>query len=532
MTKIKLAVSAVLLLLVFDSFAQSPAPFRLAINYAFSSETNVGAATIFSNFTALGVHGARHTQPSDANWLAVQSRSNAPFVFTNTDVVFTNAFGVMPIAMLYEDPNAAVPASGLQVPWLTGTGFNFTSNEWFYASNYVRAVVTHYTNVTHLWEISNEVSGTNNRPASLPAGEFAWYLATNWAWIHATDPQAQVLLPGCLGSYGLPVTNGPEWLRSVLTNLATLGQPGFDIMNYHDYKYWWGLPVQYDAYAAVLAEFNLTNVPIWITESACSSTNNATSPIYAGADQQAADVWRRSCVLFGKGAAVFCWHSLYSDAIKNFAHQGLLEPVSGSTPGKKKKSWHSFRLLAQKIEGFQSAILLANGNATTNPTNGGQGQWVVRFDWSDGTRRFVAWSGTNLNYTLTNLSTNPYRLTTVVPTTISSNGEDATFTITTNTPVAGSLTLTCSTNFPVLIESTVPATPVITNTTLNMNLLTLSGTGPSAENYSVLATTNVTLALSNWTRIGNSTFSNSSFHFTDSASGTNNLQRFYRISTP
>ena len=129
MTKIKLAVLAVLLLLVFDSFAQSPAPFRLAINYAFSSETNVGAATIFSNFTALGVHGARHTQPSDANWLAVQSRSNAPFVFTNTDVVFTNAFGVMPIATLYEDPNAAVPASGLQVPWLTGTGFNFTSNE-------------------------------------------------------------------------------------------------------------------------------------------------------------------------------------------------------------------------------------------------------------------------------------------------------------------------------------------------------------------------------------------------------------------
>ena len=156
----------------------------------------------------------------------------------------------------------------------------------------------------------------------------------------------------------------------------------------------------------------------------------------------------------------------------------------------------------------------------------------MRFDWSDGTRRFVAWSGTNLNYTLTNLSTNPYRLTIVVPTTISSNGEDATFTITTNTPVAGSLTLTCSTNFPVLIESTVPATPVITNTTLNMNLLTLSGTGPSAENYSVLATTNVTLALSNWTRIGNRTFSNSSFHFTDSASGTNNLQRFYRISIP
>ena len=157
MTKIKLAVSGIFLSLVVASFAQSSAPFRLGINYAFSSETNVGAATIFSNFTALGVHGARHTQPSDVNWLTIQSRSNALFVFTNTDVVFTNTSGVMPIATLYEDPNAAAPAPGLQVPWLTGTGFNFTSNEWFFATNYVCAVVTHYTNVTHLWEISNEV---------------------------------------------------------------------------------------------------------------------------------------------------------------------------------------------------------------------------------------------------------------------------------------------------------------------------------------------------------------------------------------
>ena len=448
--------------------AQSQPPFRIGLNFAFLGGSNAATvAGIFTNITPLGLRGTRHSNPGDANWLHIHP-STSTYDFTNTDLVFFNTNGVMPIGTLYEDPNPTNALNpGLQVPWLSGTGFNFTSNELVQASNYVSTVVSHYTNATHLWEIANEVSGITNRPRSLPPETFAAYLVTNRNWIHTVDPQAQVLLPGCLGGFGLPFTNNYIWLRQLLTSLNSLGSPGFDVMNYHDYKSWWVLPADFDGYRAVLAEFNLTNTPIWITECSSASTNNGFNPNtvvpYASEDQQAADVWRRSCLLFGKGASVWFWHSLYSDPIGNFANQGLLTPGAGT--GQKKKSWHAFRLLVEKIEGFQSAALLQLGNVTTNNASGGGGQWAVQFDWRDDTRRYVVWSGTNLNYTLTNLDTNaaPYRVTTVVPATISSDRETATFTVTTNSLAGTSLTLT-GTNLPVLVESTLTLFQIWANT--------------------------------------------------------------------
>jgi hypothetical protein len=351
------------------------------------------------------------------------------------------------------------------VPWILGSGFNFTSNELYYASNYVSGVVSRYTNATHLWELSNEVSGITNRPKSLPPDAFAAFLITNRNWIHAVDPQAQVLLPGCLGGFNLPFTNSYNWLRTVLTNG---GAAGFDVMNYHDYKSWWVLPYDYEGYRAVLAEFNLTNLPIWITECASASTNAGFGNVapYASEDQQAADVWRRSCVLFGRGASAWFWHSLYSSTNANgFAYQGLLTPGSATPAAQKKKSWHAFKLLVQKVEGFSTATGLSIFTNQTDNLTGGGGQWAVRFDWNDGTRRYVVWSGTNLNYTLTNLDTNagPYRVTTVVPATLATDGETATFTITTNSLVGTSLTLT-GTNLPVVVESALSLFQIWANT--------------------------------------------------------------------
>jgi len=442
-----------------DALAQSQPPFRIGLNFAFIGASNAATVTaVFTNITPLGLRGTRHSSPGDANWLTVHPSINT-YNFTNTDLIFFNTNGVIPLATLYEDPNPTNALNpGLQVPGVSNTnGFSFTSNELYYASNYVATVVSHYTNATHLWEIANEVSGITNRPRSLPPDAFASYMVTNRNWIHAIDPQAQVLLPGCIGGYGLPFTNNYIWLRQVLTNLTSLGAPGFDAMNYHDYKSWWVLPIDFDGYRATLAEFNLTNMPIWITECSSASTNNGLNPNtvvpYASEDQQAADVWRRSCLLFGKGASVWFWHSLNSDPLGNFSNQGLLTPAANG--GQKKKSWHAFKLLVQKIEGFQSATLLQLGNVTTNNNSGGDGQWAVQFDWSDGTRRFVVWSGTNLNYTLANLDTNaaPYRVTTVVPSALANNSETATFTIATNSLAGTSLALT-GTNLPVVVEST------------------------------------------------------------------------------
>ena len=451
-----------------DASAETQPPFRIGLNFAFIGGSNAATVSaIFTNITPLGLRGTRHSNPGDANWLQIHPSTNT-YNFTNTDLIFFNTNGVMPIGTLYEDPNPTNGLNpGLQVPWLGGTGFNFTSNELVQASNYVTTVVSHYTNATHLWEIANEVSGITNRPRSLPPDAFAAYLVTNRNWIRAVDPQAQVLLPGCLGGFGLPFTNNYVWLRQVLTSLNSLGAQGFDVMNYHDYKSWWVLPIDYDGYRSVLAEFNLTNMPIWITECSSASTNGNPNTFvpYASEDQQAADVWRRSCVLFGKGASVWFWHSLYSDPLGNFANQGLLTPNSTNTPAQKKKSWHAFKLLVEKVEGFQSATLLQLGNVTTNNASGGGGQWAVQFDWSDNTRRYVVWSGTNLNYMLTNLDSNasPYRVTTVVPATLASGGEVATFTIATNA-VAGISLLLTGTNLPVLVESTLTPFQIWANT--------------------------------------------------------------------
>ena len=513
-------------------FAETRLPFRIGLNFAFVGVSNAPVSTFVDKLGEVGVRATRQMTQADTTWPSLQSNSNFPPNFTNSDQIFFNPNGTYPVGDLYE-PNS----SGLQVPWRAcsdsnnaACGFNF-ARDGVDASNYVTTVVRHYTNASHYWEIGNEMDGKQARPNGLPPVEFAQFLVTNRNWIRAVDPSAQVVLPGCLGGYNYPLTNAFAWLRTILTNAGT---NGFDVLNYHDYKSWWTLATNYDGYRAVLAEFNLTNMPIWISECSSASTTNNSNPgtivPYASEDQQAADVWRRSCLLFGKGAAAWCWHSLYSGPSGNFANQGLLTPGSNSPPGVKKKSWHSFKLLCANIENFQTATLLSLGNVTTNNTNGGQGQWAVRFDWADGTRRFVVWSGTNLNYTFTNLATNSYRITTVVPTAISSDGETATFTIVTNTPIAGSLTLT-GTNLPVLVESLVLPAPVITNTALVGNVFSISGAGPTAQAYRIFATTNVALAFANWTQVSSASFTNGVFQFSETRA-TNAPSRCFRLSVP
>ena len=187
-------------LLHFTAAAQTAPPFRIGLNFAFVGATNTTLAQAFTNIVPLGLRGTRHSTPADVNWTSLQTRSNVPPNFTNADQVFFNSNGLAVLGTLYDDPNPST-STGLQVPWITGSGFNFTSNELYYASNYVRSVVTRYAGVSHYWEISNEVDGQTNRPRSLPPSEFASFLITNRNWIRAVDPQAQVVLPGCLGNY-------------------------------------------------------------------------------------------------------------------------------------------------------------------------------------------------------------------------------------------------------------------------------------------------------------------------------------------
>ena len=59
----------------------------------------------------------------------------------------------------------------------------------------------------------------------------------------------------------------------------------------------------------------------------------------------------------------------------------------------------------------------------------------------------------------------------------------------------------------------------------------LSGVGPDGYAYSVLAATNVSLPLADWTTVGSGTFTSGAFTFTD-LNATNYPQRFYLLTVP
>ena len=128
--------------------AQSQPPFRIGLNFPFVGVSNGVIANIFTNITPLGLRGMRHPAPGDVTWASLQTSSNLPPNFTNADQAFFNTNGVMPLGTFY-DVASDTNSTGLQVPWIKGAGFNFTSNELYYASNYVRAVVSRYQGVSH-----------------------------------------------------------------------------------------------------------------------------------------------------------------------------------------------------------------------------------------------------------------------------------------------------------------------------------------------------------------------------------------------
>jgi len=58
----------------------------------------------------------------------------------------------------------------------------------------------------------------------------------------------------------------------------------------------------------------------------------------------------------------------------------------------------------------------------------------------------------------------------------------------------------------------------------------LSFSGSSGQSYEVLASTNLSLPLTNWPSLTNGYFGTGAINFTDSAAA--NLQKFYRIKSP
>lgn len=440
-------------LLPLCSFSQTPK--RLGLNFPFRSP-DVGSIQYFLNLLQ-EAHPSymRQMTFADIAWQQVEPSNNA-WSFSRPDSCIKNTLNIAPIPTLYGITAGENDVVGLQVPWracsTAGCGWS-AARDSVDSRDYVQTTVQRYKSYTPYWEISNEMNTKMKRPLGLPLIDFVAFMKMNYRWIKNTDSQAQVLLPGLLGTCGFPFSSSCSWLRDYL---SAGGGSTFDIMNYHDYNAWWTLPAHYDSVIASLQKFNLAGRPIWVTECSISSdASTSLTPSYASEDEQAADVWRRSACLFGKGAQVFIWHTLYSSGPgSEWRHFGILDAT-----GKRKKSFYSYKLLEEKIEGFQSAKFLSAGVTSDNNSSGGSGTWIVEFSWQDGTKRWVLWCPEGTSYTLNGLSRSQVLVTNVVPISITLDGKAATTTSAALAVTGGSVKLNVTAK-PILVEEVKGATAI------------------------------------------------------------------------
>jgi len=425
-------------------------PFRLGINFPFRSPEAASLKTYLELLNASGAACMRQMTFADVHWNQIEPEDN-DWRFSLADSSIDNPFGLQAVPTLYGISAGENDTTGLQKPWIACNRRHDSDCGWQAArdssdsKDYVQTVVNRYQSQVIFWEISNEMSTKMHRPLGLPLDDFVEFMHLNFRWIKAANPDAQVLLPGLPGTCGMPMSNAVTWFRDFL---AAGGEGSFEIFNYHDYNSWWTLPAHYDSLQAVLAEFGLESLPVWCTESSISSEpGSEITPGYSSPEAQAADVWRRPAVLFAKGLDVYFWQSLWSSGpASEWREFGIVD-----ASGQKKQSFHAFHLLVEKIENFATARALSFGEVTEDNASGGNGVWVVQFEWSDGTRRWVAWSPDRRPYTLAALTASAVTVTTTVPATLSADGETATFDTRTAPVTAGSVRLNLS-DVPVLVE--------------------------------------------------------------------------------
>jgi len=98
--------------------------------------------------------------------------------------------------------------------------------------------------------------------------------------------------------------------------------------------------------------------------------------------------------------------------------------------GRKKKSYHSFKFLSEKILDFSTASIVSQGVTVDDnySATGGNGAWVMKF-LVNGENQYVMWSRDNQTFQLTPTTNTKYRITNVVPSFISLDGETVLYTV-------------------------------------------------------------------------------------------------------
>lgn len=437
-----------LFLPVSNSFSQTDINTNFALNFPFRNPETASFKTYFELLEELDIKVIRQLTFGDVFWAQVEATNNI-WTFAQADSGVGNNYGIIPVPTLYS--MFGEDTVGFQLPWKATTK---PSGGWTVADSndtkdYLSTVINRYKTKTKYWEVGNELNSHNRKPKSFSPVELVDFMRLNYRWIKAIDPAAFVVLPGMLGTFGYPMVNAYEWLRSFL---RAGGGSTFDIMNYHDYNSWWTLPLHLDSIKAVMREFGIQK-NIWVSE--CSISSDNTSPItpsYSSIDEQAADAWRRPVVTFASGLDLFYWQALWSSAgSSEWKHFGLTDQF-----GRKKKSFHSFKLCMDKLDNFVSVEKISSGVINDDNNTGGGGLWVYKFIARDGSTKYVLWASPNRVYELTGLTESKATVTSVVPVSVSIDGETAVWDKSVKNVSGGKITVNL-TNLPVLVEPGEPA---------------------------------------------------------------------------
>jgi hypothetical protein len=166
------------------------------------------------------------------------------------------------------------------------------------------------------------------------------------------------------------------WLAGVIKGA---GPDTFDVINYHlygPYNRVVGAHVQLDA---KLVELGLSDKPVWLTETGCTSdpTLTARTDYPNSEDQQAADVFRRMGLAYALGDDLVLWHTFVDSggAQNNWRGFGLIRPDMTHKP-----SWYAYRLLAHEVLPFTAASAVETG----------PDRYVLEFD-REGGKRWIVW---------------------------------------------------------------------------------------------------------------------------------------------
>jgi hypothetical protein len=428
----------------------SQTPIRLGLNFPFRNPERASIDSYMSRIEGSGAQIYRQMTYADLIWRHIEPTDNN-WQFSYSDSIFLNYTDFEFVGNLYCFSTSSKDSNnvGYQVPWRACNGgptcgwrYDLDSAD---TKDYLTTCINRYSSNIKYWELGNE-SENSHYPLGIPNIKFIEFARHNYRWIKGINPQVKVLLPGTLGTFGVPLQDKYNWYRTVFSN--GIGNY-FDVFSFHDYNAWWTTPIHIDSILAIRDFYGLQSKECWITESSVSSLNDSISPDYVSIDEQAADVWRRTTIAWAKGINTFVWHGCWSSGMPSeWAEFGILDHT-----GKKKKSYHSFKLLSEKIIDFTSAEIISQGVTVDDnySTTGGNGAWVMKF-LVNGKNKYVMWSRDNQTFQLTPTTNTKYRITNVVPTYISIDGETVSYSVDSVDVTSGNARTFNLSSRPILVE--------------------------------------------------------------------------------